>query len=169
MLSLEVEIARVAVFVNGEEQDDVKESRRCGWCSFEKKVVVGDRLLLILLSLECCLAAMATAPFRLSLLPPKPTMLLSVDESIPLVQGEDDDEEGQSRFLLLREKNVRCIFFTSLNLLSTMSLRRKEEEEEEEERRGPLMLLVDVFDEVVCLRCRPWRIDGDVDDKIWCI
>ena len=28
------------------------------------------------------------------------------------------------------------------------------------------MLLVDVFDEVVCLRCRPWRIDGDVDDKI---
>ena len=167
MLSLEVEIALVAVFVNGEEQDDVKESRRCGWCSFEKKVVVGDRLLLILLSLECCLAAMATAPFRLSLLPPKPTMLLSVDESIPLVQGEDDDEEGQSRFLLLREKNVRCIFFTSLNLLSTMSLRRKEEEEEE--RRGPLMLLVDVFDEVVCLRCRPWRIDGDVDDKIWCI
>ena len=166
MLSLEVEIARVAVFVNGEEQDDVKESRRCGWCSFEKKVVVGDRLLLILLSLECCLAAMATAPFRLSLLPPKPTMLLSVDESIPLVQGEDDDEEGQSRFLLLREKNVRCIFFTSLNLLSTMSLRRKDEEEE---RRGPLMLLVDVFDEVVCLRCRPWRIDGDVDDKIWCI
>ena len=168
MLSLEVEIARVAVFVNGEEQDDVKESRRCGWCSFEKKVVVGDRLLLILLSLECCLAAMATAPFRLSLLPPKPTMLLSVDESIPLVQGEDDDEEGQSRFLLLREKNVRCIFFASLNLLSMMSLRRKEEEEEEE-RRGPLMLLVDVFDEVVCLRCRPWRIDGDVDDKIWCI
>ena len=167
MLSLEVEIALVAVFVNGEEQDDVKESRRCGWCSFEKKVVVGDRLLLILLSLECCLAAMATAPFRLSLLPPKPTMLLSVDESIPLVQGEDDDEEGQSRFLLLREKNVRCIFFTSLNLLSMMSLRRKEEEEEE--RRGPLMLLVDVFDEVVCLRCRPWRIDGDVDDKIWCI
>ena len=166
MLSLEVEIARVAVFVNGEEQDDVKESRRCGWCCFEKKVVVGDRLLLILLSLECCLAAMATAPFRLSLLPPKPTMLLSVDESIPLVQGEDDDEEGQSRFLLLREKNVRCIFFTSLNLLSTMSLRRKDEEEE---RRGPLMLLVDVFDEVVCLRCRPWRIDGDVDDKIWCI
>lgn len=166
MLSLEVEIARVAVFVNGEEQDDVKESRRCGWCSFEKKVVVGDRLLLILLSLECRLAAMATAPFRLSLLPPKPTMLLSVDESIPLVQGEDDDEEGQSRFLLLREKNVRCIFFTSLNLLSTMSLRRKDEEEE---RRGPLMLLVDVFDEVVCLRCRPWRIDGDVDDKIWCI
>lgn len=168
MLSLEVEIALVAVFVNGEEQDDVKESRRCGWCSFEKKVVVGDRLLLILLSLECCLAAMATAPFRLSLLPPKPTMLLSVDESIPLVQGEDDDEEGQSRFLLLREKNVRCIFFASLNLLSMMSLRRKEEEEEEE-RRGPLMLLVDVFDEVVCLRCRPWRIDGDVDDKIWCI
>lgn len=168
MLSLEVEIARVAVFVNGEEQDDVKESRRCGWCSFEKKVVVGDRLLLILLSLECCLAAMATAPFRLSLLPPKPTMLLSVDESIPIVQGEDDDEEGQSRFLLLREKNVRCIFFASLNLLSMMSLRRKEEEEEEE-RRGPLMLLVDVFDEVVCLRCRPWRIDGDVDDKIWCI
>ena len=93
-------------------------------------------------------------------------MLLSVDESIPLVQGEDDDEEGQSRFLLLREKNVRCIFFTSLNLLSTMSLRRKDEEEE---RRGPLMLLVDVFDEVVCLRCRPWRIDGDGDDKIWCI
>ena len=168
MLSLEVEIALVAVFVNGEEQDDVKESRRCGWCSFEKKVVVGDRLLLILLSLECCLAAMATAPFRLSLLPPKPTVLLSVDESIPLVQGEDDDEEGQSRFLLLREKNVRCIFFASLNLLSMMSLRRKEEEEEEE-RRGPLMLLVDVFDEVVCLRCRPWRIDGDVDDKIWCI
>jgi hypothetical protein len=168
MLSLEVEIALVAVFVNGEEQDDVKESRRCGWCSFEKKVVVGDRLLLILLSLECCLAAMATAPFRLSLLPPKPTMLLSVDESIPIVQGEDDDEEGQSRFLLLREKNVRCIFFASLNLLSMMSLRRKEEEEEEE-RRGPLMLLVDVFDEVVCLRCRPWRIDGDVDDKIWCI
>ena len=167
MLSLEVEIARVAVFVNGEEQDDVKESRRCGWCCFEKKVVVGDRLLL--LSLECCLAAMATAPFRLSLLPPKPTMLLSVDESIPIVQGEDEDEEGQSRFLLLREKNVRCIFFTSLNLLSMMSLRRKEEEEEEEERRGPLMLLVDVFDEVVCLRCRPWRIDGDVDDKIWCI
>ena len=96
-------------------------------------------------------------------------MLLSVDESIPLVQGEDDDEEGQSRFLLLREKNVRCIFFASLNLLSMMSLRRKEDEEEEEERRGPLMLLVDVFDEVVCLRCRPWRIDGDVDDKIWCI
>ena len=167
MLSLEVEIALVAVFVNGEEQDDVKESRRCGWFCFEKKVVEGDRLLLLLLSLECCLAA--TAPFRLSLLPPKPTMLLSVDESIPLVQGEDDDEEGQSRFLLLREKNVRCIFFMSLNLLSTMSLRRKEEKEEEEERRGPLMLLVDVFDEVVCLRCRPWRIDGDVDDKIWCI
>ena len=94
MLSLEVEIARVAVFVNGEEQDDVKESRRCGWCCFEKKVVVGDRLLLV--SLECCLAAMATAPFRLSLLPPKPTMLLSVDESIPLVQGEDDDEEGNA-------------------------------------------------------------------------
>lgn len=92
MLSLEVEIARVAVFVNGEEQDDVKESRRCSWCCFEKKVVEGDRLLLV--SLECCLAAMATAPFRLSLLPPKPTMLLSVDESIPLVQGEDDDEEG---------------------------------------------------------------------------
>ena len=86
MLSLEVEIALVAVFVNGEEQDDVKESRSCGWCSFEKKVVVGDRLLLILLSLECCLAAMATAPFRLSLLPPKPTMLLSVDESIPIVE-----------------------------------------------------------------------------------
>jgi len=169
MLSLEVEIALVAVFVNGEEQDDVKESRRCGWCCFEKKVVEGDRLLLLLLSLECCLAAMATVPFRLSLLPPKPTMLLSVDESIPLVQGEDDDEEGQSRFLLLREKNVRCIFFMSLNLLSTMSLRRKEEKEEEEERRGPLMLLVDVFDEVVCLRCRPWRRDGDVDDKIWCI
>lgn len=169
MLSLEVEIALVAVFVNGEEQDDVKESRRCGWFCFEKKVVEGDRLLLLLLSLECCLAAMATAPFRLSLLPPKPTVPLSVDESIPLVQGEDDDEEGQSRFLLLREKNVRCIFFTSLNLLSMMSLRRKEEEEEEEERRGPLMLLVDVFDEVVCLRCRPWRIDGDVDDKIWCI
>ena len=168
MLSLEVEIALVAVFVNGEEQDDVKESRRCGWFCFEKKVVEGDRLLLLLLSLECCLAAMATAPFRLSLLPPKPTMMLSVDESIPIVRGEDDDEEGQSRFLLLREKNVRCIFFTSLNLLSMMSLRRKEEEEEEE-RRGPLMLLVDVFDEVVCLRCRPWRIDGDVDDKIWCI
>ena len=92
MLSLEVEIARVAVFVNGEEQDDVKESRRCGWCCFEKKVVVGERLLLV--SLECWLAALATAPFRLSLLPPKPTMLLSVDESIPLVQGEDDDEEG---------------------------------------------------------------------------